>query len=151
VVDTASPSSLTISPSPVVTATRKRWRCPDPLLLSSPLPRLHTVGVVEGVPHPQVKVKMSDTRSRVPDESLITRLPDVVAQMFEWDWDSVAAECTDFLGPAGYGFVQGESNSLPIFPRLNCPPSQPCAGACPGPSVVDRLPARLLQTHLQAW
>ncbi|KAJ7223444.1 glycoside hydrolase family 13 protein [Mycena pura] len=26
--------------------------------------------------------------------------------MFEWTWDSVAAECTDFLGPAGYGFVQ---------------------------------------------
>jgi len=26
--------------------------------------------------------------------------------MFEWNWDSVAAECTRFLGPAGYGFVQ---------------------------------------------
>ena len=32
----------------------------------------------------------------------------VIAQMFEWDWDSVAAECTSFLGPAGYGFVQGK-------------------------------------------
>ncbi|CDO69062.1 Glycoside Hydrolase Family 13 / Carbohydrate-Binding Module Family 20 protein [Trametes cinnabarina] len=32
---------------------------------------------------------------------------DVIVQMFEWTWDSVAAECTDFLGPAGYGFVQG--------------------------------------------
>ncbi|KAI0246821.1 glycoside hydrolase [Lactifluus subvellereus] len=30
----------------------------------------------------------------------------VIAQMFEWNWDSVAAECTSFLGPAGYGFVQ---------------------------------------------
>ncbi|KAH9981799.1 glycoside hydrolase family 13 protein [Russula compacta] len=30
----------------------------------------------------------------------------VIAQMFEWTWDSVAAECTSFLGPAGYGFVQ---------------------------------------------
>ncbi|KAF8194755.1 glycoside hydrolase superfamily [Mycena galopus ATCC 62051] len=30
----------------------------------------------------------------------------VIVQMFEWDWDSVAAECTSFLGPAGYGFVQ---------------------------------------------
>lgn len=27
--------------------------------------------------------------------------------MFEWTWDSVAAECTNFLGPAGYGYVQG--------------------------------------------
>ncbi|KAH9987051.1 glycoside hydrolase family 13 protein [Russula vinacea] len=26
--------------------------------------------------------------------------------MFEWNWASVAAECTSFLGPAGYGFVQ---------------------------------------------
>ncbi|KAI0275828.1 glycoside hydrolase [Russula aff. rugulosa BPL654] len=31
---------------------------------------------------------------------------DVIAQMFEWDWDSVAAECTNYLGPAGYGYVQ---------------------------------------------
>ncbi|QRV78353.1 alpha-amylase [Ceratobasidium sp. AG-Ba] len=30
----------------------------------------------------------------------------VIAQMFEWTWDSVAAECTNFLGPAGYGYVQ---------------------------------------------
>ncbi|KAH9979341.1 glycoside hydrolase [Lactifluus volemus] len=30
----------------------------------------------------------------------------VIAQMFEWTWNSVAAECTSFLGPAGYGFVQ---------------------------------------------
>ncbi|KAI9429333.1 glycoside hydrolase [Lactarius indigo] len=30
----------------------------------------------------------------------------VIAQMFEWAWDSVAAECTTFLGPAGYAFVQ---------------------------------------------
>ncbi|KAF7968542.1 hypothetical protein HWV62_30161 [Athelia sp. TMB] len=26
--------------------------------------------------------------------------------MFQWNWNSVAAECTAFLGPAGYGFVQ---------------------------------------------
>jgi hypothetical protein len=31
----------------------------------------------------------------------------VIVQMFEWTWDSVAAECTNFLGPAGYGYVQG--------------------------------------------
>ncbi|KAJ7212586.1 glycoside hydrolase [Mycena pura] len=30
----------------------------------------------------------------------------VIVQMFQWTWDSIAAECTDFLGPAGYGFVQ---------------------------------------------
>ncbi|KAF9449615.1 carbohydrate-binding module family 20 protein [Macrolepiota fuliginosa MF-IS2] len=30
----------------------------------------------------------------------------VIIQMFEWSWDSVAAECTNFIGPNGYGFVQ---------------------------------------------
>jgi len=35
----------------------------------------------------------------------------VTAQMFQWTWDSVAAECANFLGPAGYEFVQGEHHS----------------------------------------
>ncbi|KAK0199513.1 glycoside hydrolase [Desarmillaria ectypa] len=30
----------------------------------------------------------------------------VIIQIFEWTWDSVASECTNFIGPAGYGFVQ---------------------------------------------
>ncbi|PPR00074.1 hypothetical protein CVT24_008976 [Panaeolus cyanescens] len=30
----------------------------------------------------------------------------VAIQMFGWNWDSIAAECTNFIGPAGYGFVQ---------------------------------------------
>ena len=29
-----------------------------------------------------------------------------IVQMFQWSWDSIASECTDFLGPAGYGYVQ---------------------------------------------
>ncbi|THG95196.1 hypothetical protein EW026_g6419 [Hermanssonia centrifuga] len=44
------------------------------------------------------------------DAELDTRAPtsakNVIVQMFEWTWDSVAEECTNFLGPAGYGFVQ---------------------------------------------
>ncbi|WP_180359635.1 alpha-amylase [Miniimonas arenae] len=30
---------------------------------------------------------------------------DVGVQMFQWTWDSIAQECTDTLGPAGYGWV----------------------------------------------
>lgn len=30
----------------------------------------------------------------------------VVIQLFEWNWNSIAQECKDFIGPAGYGFVQ---------------------------------------------
>ncbi|KAJ6497132.1 alpha-amylase [Mycena vitilis] len=29
-----------------------------------------------------------------------------IVQLFEWPWDSVASECTSFLGPAGFGYVQ---------------------------------------------
>ncbi|KAJ7090419.1 alpha-amylase [Mycena belliarum] len=29
-----------------------------------------------------------------------------IVQLFEWPWDSVASECTAFLGPAGYGYAQ---------------------------------------------
>lgn len=31
---------------------------------------------------------------------------DVIANLFEWNWPSVAKECTTQLGPAGYGGVQ---------------------------------------------
>jgi alpha-amylase len=32
--------------------------------------------------------------------------PGVMANLFEWNWNSVAKECTDVLGPAGFGGVQ---------------------------------------------
>jgi alpha-amylase len=31
---------------------------------------------------------------------------DVIANLFEWNWTSVAAECTNVLGPKGYGAVE---------------------------------------------
>ncbi len=77
----------------------------------------------------------------------------VIAQMFEWSWDSVAAECTRFLGPAGYGFVQGQH----LTPWM-CSPvglltvslSEPCAGTHTRSRVVDGLPACLIHPHFQA-
>ncbi|MEU4713696.1 alpha-amylase family protein [Micromonospora purpureochromogenes] len=30
----------------------------------------------------------------------------VIVQLFEWNWPSVASECTTVLGPKGYGYVQ---------------------------------------------
>ncbi|MBO4206464.1 alpha-amylase [Micromonospora echinofusca] len=30
----------------------------------------------------------------------------VIANLFEWNWPSVANECKNFLGPRGYGYVQ---------------------------------------------
>ncbi|WP_428934460.1 carbohydrate-binding module family 20 domain-containing protein [Streptomyces sp. ACT015] len=44
---------------------------------------------------------------------------DVIANLWEWNWTSVAAECTGVLGPAGYGAVQvappSESLKQPAF------------------------------------
>lgn len=31
---------------------------------------------------------------------------DVIANLWEWNWDSIASECANVLGPAGYGAVQ---------------------------------------------
>src|SRR6185437_3369892 len=31
---------------------------------------------------------------------------DVIANLFEWNWSSVGSECTNVLGPGGYGGVQ---------------------------------------------
>lgn len=41
---------------------------------------------------------------------------EVIIQMFQWDWDSIGEECAEFIGPAGYGFVQGKYTFLiPLF------------------------------------
>jgi len=44
----------------------------------------------------------------IPTPNLVRRSggKDVIIQMFQWNWDSIAQECTDFIGPAGYGYVQ---------------------------------------------
>lgn len=83
-----------------------------------------------------------------------TAAKNVIVQMFEWDWDSIAAECTDFLGPNGYGFVQGQSKiprslsrklTLEFFPY-----SESCPGTHSGHPVVDGLPTGVLHPDLQA-
>ncbi|KAH8103292.1 glycoside hydrolase [Cristinia sonorae] len=48
-----------------------------------------------------VLIDGQDIKSRTPDGS-----KGVIIQLFEWTWDSVARECTEFIGPSGYGFVQ---------------------------------------------
>src|SRR4051794_8222385 len=40
------------------------------------------------------------------DHDASARRGDVVANLWEWNWKSVANECRDVLGPAGYGAVQ---------------------------------------------
>ena len=42
----------------------------------------------------------------------------VIIEMFEWNWESIATECTNFIGPAGYGFVQGFNISLSTVSQI---------------------------------
>jgi alpha-amylase len=46
----------------------------------------------------------SDTATAATTHPVVVR--DVSANLFEWNWPSVARECTSVLGPAGYGSVQ---------------------------------------------
>ncbi|WP_407699491.1 carbohydrate-binding module family 20 domain-containing protein [Streptomyces broussonetiae] len=41
-----------------------------------------------------------------PAQARTTAKGDVIANLWEWNWDSIASECTNVLGPAGYGAVQ---------------------------------------------
>ncbi|KAF9461500.1 glycoside hydrolase superfamily [Collybia nuda] len=34
------------------------------------------------------------------------KVKNVIIQLFEWPWNSIASECTTVIGPAGYGYVQ---------------------------------------------
>ncbi|POX40572.1 glycosidase [Streptomyces sp. Ru73] len=42
----------------------------------------------------------------VPAQAAPPGSKDVTAELFEWRYDSVARECKDTLGPAGYGYVE---------------------------------------------
>jgi alpha-amylase len=41
-----------------------------------------------------------------PATASLTGSKKVIADLFEWNWNSVASECRNFLGPRGYGYVQ---------------------------------------------
>ncbi|KAJ7671008.1 glycoside hydrolase superfamily [Mycena rosella] len=57
-----------------------------------------------------VSLLFLDTAFGASHVQLFRRSPpkqrNTIVQLFEWPWDSVASECTSFLGPAGYGYVQ---------------------------------------------
>ncbi len=71
-------------------------------------------------------IKVRTSNAGPSDKDTVTHLPGdevVIAQMFEWTWDSVAEECIHFLGPAGYGFVQCKPPSASMASLLTPSPS----------------------------
>jgi alpha-amylase len=55
---------------------------------------------------PSMAGATSTPQAGVGDERAEGRRGDVIANLFEWNWSSVAHECSSVLGPAGYGGVQ---------------------------------------------
>ncbi|KAI9456014.1 glycoside hydrolase [Lactarius psammicola] len=71
------------------------------------LPSILTfVALVHAESHAARSPSLSKARTRSLAARSASANKAVIAQMFQWTWDSVAAECTTFLGPAGYAFVQ---------------------------------------------
>jgi alpha-amylase len=64
-------------------------------LLAGSLTVILTAGVFAAVAGPATAAPPSGSAAH-----------DVIANLFEWNWNSVAAECTQVLGPDGYGGVQ---------------------------------------------
>lgn len=64
---------------------------------------------------------------------------------------SVSAECTNFIGPAGYGYVQGTTSLAVMSDTSDSQPylSEPATRTRSGCSVVDGLSTRLIQPHFQ--
>jgi alpha-amylase len=51
-------------------------------------------------------VTLSAVQDPAPAQAAPPGEKDVTAVLFNWDFDSIASECTNTLGPAGYGYVQ---------------------------------------------
>ncbi|KAI1783512.1 glycoside hydrolase [Ganoderma leucocontextum] len=71
----------------------------------SPLATLVAIGALCVATQGRPFLASANNRTSLPRRAPSTEKT-VIIQMFEWTWDSVAAECTNFIGPAGYGFVQ---------------------------------------------
>ena len=92
--------------------------------------------------HPQIPLK---------NKNVVDSSRSVIIQMFEWTWDSIAAECTEFIGPAGYGYVQGKIVELLLetMLKLDCIHSKPCSRTRRRTAMVDGLSTSLLHAHVK--
>ena len=62
--------------------------------------------VVGGISVPSLAGSATAAPPMAADGGRDGRQHDVIANLFEWNWPSVADECVHVLGPAGYGGVQ---------------------------------------------
>lgn len=68
--------------------------------------RLLVGGAVALVAAGVTATSVATARSSASPATSSGRVRDVVANLFEWNWPSVAHECAKVLGPSGYGAVQ---------------------------------------------
>jgi alpha-amylase len=60
-------------------------------------------------PHPSLRQWLAAAAllcSALPGQAVTFNAPDTSVQMFRWKWNDIAKECTNWLGPQGYGAVQ---------------------------------------------
>ncbi len=63
----------------------------------------------------------SQAHATTPAPAVTRGSHDVQANLFEWNWVSVGRECTDVLGPAGYGGVQVSPPADSLFRDYTTP------------------------------
>lgn len=112
------------------------------------LPLVPLVLAAPGPPSHDWSLNTNETHERREPSSPNT----VIIQMFEWDWDSVAAECENFIGPNGYGFVQGDYLSVcKCELKLTSIFSESAPRTYHWRSVVDGLSTCFLQSCFKTW
>jgi alpha-amylase len=90
----ASTASSGVSTQPLPSLSRSRQRSRTALLSAAAV-------LAAGV----VPVTL-DAAGSSPARAATALSKDVTANLFEWNWNSVASECTNVLGPDGYAAVQ---------------------------------------------
>ena len=64
-------------------------------------------------------------------------LIDVIIQMFEWSWDSIAAECTNFIGPAGmFSSICSDDHVINLFLGYGFIQASPAQETITGQSTI---------------
>ena len=64
-------------------------------------------------------------------------LIDVIIQMFEWYWDSIAAECTNFIGPAGmFSSICSDDHVIKLFLGYGFIQASPAQETITGQSTI---------------
>ena len=79
-------------------------------------------------------------------------LIDVIIQMFEWSWDSIAAECTNFIGPAGMSSsICSDDHVIKLFLGYGFIQASPAQETITGQSTILAYKSILSDIFIEKW